>query len=190
MCRPAQTFCKARRFTFRNPCRTKSRTAIRRPTNGHSLGGRPRRKRPLRQNPRAHDPYAAFRVRAFSYYSLGNLISVIGRQMLVVAIEWEMYQRTHSATALGLVGLVIAVPVVLLSLARRTFGRSIQSQIHHSAFAGAQRHLLVRPGLDFLETSGRSAAGRSCAAAIAGSLPSPQFSNAHRLIISMICRFR
>ena len=63
-----------------------------------------------------HDPYAAFRVSAFSFYSLGNLVSVIGRQMLVVAIEWEMYQRTHSATALGLVGLAIALPVVLLSL--------------------------------------------------------------------------
>src|SRR5437764_11674376 len=36
--------------------------------------------------------------------------------MLAVAVEWEMYARTHSATALGLVGLVIAVPVVTLSL--------------------------------------------------------------------------
>jgi len=33
-----------------------------------------------------------------------------------VAVEWELYARTHSATALGLVGLVIAVPVVTLSL--------------------------------------------------------------------------
>lgn len=36
--------------------------------------------------------------------------------MLAVAVEWEMYARTHSATALGLVGLVIALPVVALSL--------------------------------------------------------------------------
>src|SRR5947209_10236875 len=36
--------------------------------------------------------------------------------MLAVAVEWEIYARTHSATALGLVGLVIAVPVVTLSL--------------------------------------------------------------------------
>ena len=36
--------------------------------------------------------------------------------MLMVAVEWEIYARTHSATALGLVGLVIAVPVLLLSL--------------------------------------------------------------------------
>src|SRR3954462_7283485 len=63
-----------------------------------------------------HDPYAAFRYAGFSFYTAGNLISVIGRLMFIVAVEWEMYGRTHSATALGLVGLVIALPVVLLSL--------------------------------------------------------------------------
>jgi MFS family permease len=63
-----------------------------------------------------HDPYAAFRFAGFSFYTTGNLISVIGRLMFIVAVEWEMYARTHSATALGLVGLVIALPVVLLSL--------------------------------------------------------------------------
>ncbi|MDQ3120025.1 MAG: MFS transporter [Verrucomicrobiota bacterium] len=63
-----------------------------------------------------HDPYAAFRIRAFSFYSLGNFIAVIGRLMLFVAVEWEIYERTNSATALGLVGLAIALPVVLLSL--------------------------------------------------------------------------
>src|SRR5947207_3168920 len=36
--------------------------------------------------------------------------------MLAVAVEWEIYRRTHSATALGLVGLVFAVPIVGLSL--------------------------------------------------------------------------
>src|SRR2546430_15807460 len=63
-----------------------------------------------------HDPYAAFRYSGFSFYTSGNLISVIGRLMFIVAVEWEMYARTHSATALGLAGLVIALPVVLLSL--------------------------------------------------------------------------
>ena len=63
-----------------------------------------------------HDPYAAFRFRAFSFYSAGNLVSVIGRLMLMVSVEWEIYARTHSATALGLVGLIIAIPVVSLSL--------------------------------------------------------------------------
>jgi MFS family permease len=64
----------------------------------------------------SHDPYAAFRSRGFTFFTAGNLLSIIGRQMLAVAVEWEIYRRTHSATALGLVGLVIAIPVVGLSL--------------------------------------------------------------------------
>jgi len=71
---------------------------------------------PPRPEARSHDPYAAFRSPGFSLFTLGNLLSIMGRQMLAVAVEWEIYARTHSATALGLVGLVIAVPVVLLSL--------------------------------------------------------------------------
>src|SRR5437763_11599677 len=63
-----------------------------------------------------HDPYAEFRCSALQFYTAGNLVSVIGRLTFIVAVEWEMYGRTHSATALGLVGLVIALPVVLLSL--------------------------------------------------------------------------
>src|SRR5438876_7217349 len=63
-----------------------------------------------------HDPYAAFRSCGFRFFTTGNLLSILGRQMLAVAVEWEIYRRTHSATALGLVGLVLAVPVVALSL--------------------------------------------------------------------------
>ena len=65
---------------------------------------------------RKHDPYAAFRSRGYTLFTIGNLLSVIGRQMLAVAVDWEIYARTHSATALGLVGLVFAVPIVGLSL--------------------------------------------------------------------------
>ena len=36
--------------------------------------------------------------------------------MLQVALGWELYERTHSALALGLVGLVTAIPAVLLAL--------------------------------------------------------------------------
>jgi len=41
---------------------------------------------------------------------------VLGGQALQVAIGWEIYERTNSALALGLVGLVTVVPVVLLAL--------------------------------------------------------------------------
>src|SRR5712671_7261340 len=71
---------------------------------------------PIETKPRTHDPYAAFRFGDFALFTAGNLLSITGRQMLAVAVEWELYARTHSATALGLVGLVIAVPVVALSL--------------------------------------------------------------------------
>lgn len=66
--------------------------------------------------PARHDPYAAFRSRSYAFFTSGNLLSIVGRQMLAVAVEWEIYARTHSATALGLVGLVFAVPIVGLSL--------------------------------------------------------------------------
>jgi len=71
---------------------------------------------PIETELRTHDPYAAFRFGEFALFTAGNLLSITGRLMLAVAVEWEIYARTHSATALGLVGLVIAVPVVALSL--------------------------------------------------------------------------
>ena len=79
-------------------------------------GQRPAVTPPLQVERRAHDPYAAFRFGDFSLFTAGNLLSITGRLMLAVAVEWELYARTHSATALGLVGLAIAVPVVTLSL--------------------------------------------------------------------------
>src|SRR5882724_8789483 len=79
-------------------------------------GERPAVPAPVELERRAHDPYAAFRFADFSLFTAGNLLSITGRLMLAVAVEWEIYARTHSATALGLVGLVIAVPVVTLSL--------------------------------------------------------------------------
>src|SRR5438094_1287459 len=79
-------------------------------------GARPAVPPPIQLERRAHDPYAAFRFANFSLFTAGNLLSITGRLMLAVAVEWELYARTHSATALGLVGLAIAVPVVTLSL--------------------------------------------------------------------------
>ena len=79
-------------------------------------GERPVVTPPVELKRRPHDPYAAFRFGGFTLFTAGNLLSITGRLMLAVAVEWEIYARTHSATALGLVALVIAVPVVALSL--------------------------------------------------------------------------
>src|SRR5437763_5155498 len=79
-------------------------------------GERPAFSTPIDLVPPTHDPYAAFRFGDSILFTAGNVLSITGRLMLAVAVEWEVYARTHSATALGLVGLVIAVPVVTLSL--------------------------------------------------------------------------
>jgi len=63
-----------------------------------------------------HDPYAALRVVTYRDYMTGNFLSNIGRQAVSVAVTWEIYQWTKSATALGLVGLINVLPLLLLSL--------------------------------------------------------------------------
>jgi len=66
--------------------------------------------------PPAHDAYAALRIRDFRYFLAGHLISTMGTQMQTVAVGWHLYERTRSAFALGLVGLVQVLPVMGLAL--------------------------------------------------------------------------
>ncbi|PYS81114.1 MAG: MFS transporter [Acidobacteria bacterium] len=47
---------------------------------------------------------------------LGQFVSITGSQMQLVTINWHVYLLTHSAAALGLVGLVRVVPIVACSL--------------------------------------------------------------------------
>ena len=49
-------------------------------------------------------------------YLIGRLVASLGQQMLTVAVGWELYERTHSALALGLVGLTQMLPMVLFTL--------------------------------------------------------------------------
>lgn len=62
------------------------------------------------------DPYAALRFRDFRLLVAGRLIFTLGDQMVNVAIGWELYLRTHSALALGFVGLAQVLPVIVLAL--------------------------------------------------------------------------
>src|SRR5438034_2011446 len=50
---------------------------------------------PVEREPGAHDPYAAFRFGDFSLFTAGNLLSITGRLILAVAVEWEIYARTQ-----------------------------------------------------------------------------------------------
>lgn len=64
----------------------------------------------------AHDPYAVLRNRDVVLYLVGRLFASFGQQMLTVAVGWELYERTHSALALGLVGLTQMIPMILFTL--------------------------------------------------------------------------
>lgn len=71
------------------------------------------------QKSRAHaprDPYAALRFRDFRLLIVGRFVAQVGEMMVSIAIGWELYERTGDALALGLVGLVQVIPVILLSL--------------------------------------------------------------------------
>jgi MFS family permease len=61
-------------------------------------------------------PYAILQNRNFLLYLTGRLVASLGQQMLIVAVGWELYERTHSALALGLVGLTQMLPMLLFTL--------------------------------------------------------------------------
>ena len=60
--------------------------------------------------------YGALVDRYFRRFILGAFCAMMARQMLTVAIGWEIYERTHSALALGYVGLAQLLPIMLLTL--------------------------------------------------------------------------
>jgi len=58
----------------------------------------------------------ALRLPAVRAFAAGRIVSVLGAQMLDVAVGWQLYERTNSKLALGLIGLSQVIPVVLLAL--------------------------------------------------------------------------
>jgi MFS family permease len=64
----------------------------------------------------ADGPYAVLRNRNFTLYLGARFIASLGQQMLTVAVGWELYERTQSALALGMVGLTQMLPMVLFTL--------------------------------------------------------------------------
>jgi MFS family permease len=67
----------------------------------------------------AEKPVSSWSVMLNRNYALmfwGQLISAAGTQMQVVAVAWQVYLLTHSAIALGLIGLFQAIPRLIFSL--------------------------------------------------------------------------
>jgi MFS family permease len=64
------------------------------------------------QTPRT---FASFRHRNFQLYFGGQLISVAGTWMQIIAQGWLVYQLSHSELELGIVGFASAIPSLLVS---------------------------------------------------------------------------
>ncbi|HVU09609.1 MAG TPA: MFS transporter [Verrucomicrobiae bacterium] len=69
-----------------------------------------------KSQPPADHPYAVLRNVDFLRYLIGRFVASLGQQMFVVAIDWELYQRTHSALPLAFVGLSLMVPMILCTI--------------------------------------------------------------------------
>jgi MFS family permease len=61
--------------------------------------------------------YEAFRSRDYRFLLAGNILSVLGMQMLSIVVGWDLYTATRSPVVLGDVGLVQIVPVLLFTFA-------------------------------------------------------------------------
>src|SRR5436305_14995321 len=70
---------------------------------------------------RASGYWAVLHNRNYALLFWGYLISSAGTQMQIVAVAWQVYALTHSAVALGIIGLLQAIPRLLFSLVGGVF---------------------------------------------------------------------
>jgi MFS family permease len=70
---------------------------------------------------RALGPWSVLRNRNYALLFWGQLISSTGTQMQVVAVAWQVLLLAHNPIALGLIGLVQAIPRLVFSLVGGVF---------------------------------------------------------------------
>ena len=63
------------------------------------------------------DPYAAWRIRDFRLYSVSWFLLVFAKQVETVAVGIHVYYRTGDPLSLAWVGLVQALPIIILAIA-------------------------------------------------------------------------
>ncbi len=135
--------------------------------------------------------YAAFRTRDYRFLLAGNILWVLGAQMLSIVVGWDLYQATHSPLALGNVGLVQVVPVLVLTFwpghvadrydRRRTL-MIAQSVVAVSgfilAFAGVHRSVTLIYSCLFLSAIARTFQFPSASSLLPKIVPMEHLSNA------------
>jgi predicted MFS family arabinose efflux permease len=108
--------------------------------------------------------------RNFRYLFIGQLISLVGRQITVVAVPYQIYVLSHSSLAVGLLGLVQLVPYVAFSFVAGTVADRIDRRVlllwTQALLAGCSALLVLgalsgRPPLLFVYAVAAIAAGIS-----------------------------
>ncbi len=63
-----------------------------------------------------HNPFNALQHPGFRRLLAGSMLASIAAEIQTIALGWEILRRTNSAFALGMIGLVQVIPVLLLAL--------------------------------------------------------------------------
>ncbi|HEY9165216.1 MAG TPA: MFS transporter [Candidatus Kryptonia bacterium] len=64
----------------------------------------------------ATDPYASLKIKDFRWFVIARFVLTFGIQMQSVIVGWQIYEMTHDALSLGLIGLAEAIPFLSVSL--------------------------------------------------------------------------
>ena len=76
----------------------------------------------LQSNNKTKSPhFPALKYHDFRLLWAGQFISTIGSQMQMITLNWHIYLLTNSAIALGLIGLMRFLPIILFSLIGGSF---------------------------------------------------------------------
>jgi MFS family permease len=131
-------------------------------------------------------------------FAIGRFAAVVGAQMLSVAVGWQLYERTHQAMSLGLVGIFELTPVLLLMipagnaadrLPRRDVARFATALLALAAFGLAWVSWRDGPtawiyGLLVVVGAARAFSAPSVSTILPQLLPPAQFANANAWLSS------
>lgn len=87
--------------------------------------------------------FSSLKFKDYKLFFWGSLVSEVGTQMQVVAINWQIYEITNSAISLGVVGLAGFIPILVFSLIGGVVADKVDrknllitTQIFQAIFAG------------------------------------------------------
>lgn len=64
----------------------------------------------------SHDPFSSLRYKEYRYFIGARLTLTIGFQIQAIVISWMAYEHTRDPLTLGLMGLIEAIPIIMVSL--------------------------------------------------------------------------